>query len=121
MCRKKKQLRKSDERVARRKRKGCWKRLLQSRVSWNVGQSKKQDWIGLVLIERTGQGRPDDGQVWADIGRSEGQNHHRLPDVIGGTLSLSFMPPSWLSTTQAHSLDQLIHGRMWWQRIQREE
>jgi len=40
-------------------------RLLQSRASWNVGQSRKQDWSGLVLIAgrereqgRAGQARP---------------------------------------------------------------
>jgi hypothetical protein len=38
-------------RLGREKMKGCWNRLLQSRVSWNVGQNRKQDWIGLVLID----------------------------------------------------------------------
>jgi len=38
-------------RFGREKMKGCWNRLLQSRVSWNVGQNRKQDWIGLVLID----------------------------------------------------------------------
>jgi len=48
-----------------RKRKGWLNRLLQNRVSWNVGQSRKQDWIGFGVVRenRAGQARPDDEQA----------------------------------------------------------